>query len=120
MNRLIAGVLVFIVGTAIYVSMGANNNSAPATPLPPDLIGKVVIFDRDGWTSTVSENVRFTIIGQNSFLVFARLKSDAEQFDYWVPLNTIKGLKVFDNLEDAMAHDKKSNPSKYKSETATK
>ena len=96
---------------AVVTSLNAQSNStAPVKQDIPTLSGKSVIIERDGWYIGVKENVRFASVGQRDFIVVPMNYKDGESYDYWMGLERISGLKVFEKMEEAIAHDKKTSP----------
>jgi len=110
MNRPIATVLIIAASIGIGLSVTSiraqSSSGIPRGPDVPSLAGKVVIIERDGWQVVVTENVRFSSVGNKDFIVFAMKQDDGRSYDYWQKLDNVSGLKVFDNMADAMAHEK--------------
>jgi hypothetical protein len=114
MNRLTTAFLIVIailgIGAAV-TSLNAQSNSTETISQDiPNLNGKSVIIERDGWYIGVKEDVRFASVGQRDFLVVPMNHKDGESYNYWIGLEKISGLKVFEKLEDAISHDKKTSP----------
>lgn len=97
-----------VVLLGILMSMAATNTEP--SPQESDLSGKAAIVEREGWYIGVKQNVRFETVGTKDFIVVPMTQDDSTTYDYWMPLDKIVGLKVFDTLNDAQAHDKKSSP----------
>ncbi|MCA9213973.1 MAG: hypothetical protein KDB27_12965 [Planctomycetales bacterium] len=107
MNRLIPMAILTVVLLGTYMSMAATN-SGPS-PQEAGLSGKAVIVEREGWYIGVKQNVRIETVGTKDFIVVPMTQDDSKTYDYWMPLDEIVGLKVFDKLNDAQAHDKRSS-----------
>ena len=84
-----------LVGTA--ASIAAVNASSPAGI--PDLEGKTVVLLRP--TYPLAQDVTLGVIGERQFLVMPRKGDDGLAYDYWIPLDSVSGLMVFDDMEDA-------------------
>jgi len=114
MTRSLAFVLAVTIGFAIFASMGAKTNLQNSNPFLLEFGNKVLLFDRANWSSTISKDVRLVQIGDDTFFVYPNPMPNIEKFDYWVPLDKIENIRVFNNEEDATSYDKKVNAYKYK------
>lgn len=106
MHHLAKICVLFAIVVGVLASIAATDS---ANHRAPDLTGKSVIVDREGWYIGVSENVRFVTIGKDSFIVIPSPESQAE-YDQWIPLEKVSGIKVFDELTDAEAYARQTSP----------
>jgi hypothetical protein len=114
MNRFVAigvfAIVVLAIGASVVSISAQSTSTAPDSSNAPHLAGKFVIIERDGWYIGVKANVRFASLGNKAFIVCPMDHSDGESYDYWMPLESVNGLKVFERLEEATAHDKRTSP----------
>ena len=87
------------------VSIAATQNASPPSKSP--LHGKAVIIEMDGVIFGVNENIRFETVGQIDYIVVP-MQHDVS-YDHWMPLDRVRGIKVFDSKESATAHNKKTS-----------
>lgn len=86
-------------------SIAAINASSPSGI--PDLEGKSVVIVREGYPVTAfppAQDVTLSVIGERQFLVCPRNGDDGLAYDNWIPLDSVSGLMVFENMEDAIKY----------------
>lgn len=94
---------------SVLTTLCADPGATPRKVSPLD--GKAVIVEMDGIYFGVKKNVRFESIGNQDFIVIPMTSAaGGETFDNWWRLDRVTQLKVFDSMEAAVAHDKKTSP----------
>jgi hypothetical protein len=88
------------------VSVAAINAGSPSGI--PDLEGKTVIYLR----SPPTQDVTLGVIGERQFLVMPHKDDDGLTYDFWLPLDSVSALMVFDNMEDAVKYQAAHSPAR--------
>jgi hypothetical protein len=104
MKRISLSVAVLFVLAGVIGSVAATH--ATSSPADQRLAGKVVIVEAKGVTFGISENVRFESLGQHDYIVVPMQVGTTEaKHDYWLSLDQVLALRVFDSMEQAVASD---------------
>jgi hypothetical protein len=114
MKRITLSVAVLVVLTGVIGSVAATH--VTSSPADQRLVGKAVIVEAKGVTFGISENVRIESIGQHDFIVVpVQVGTTEAKHDYWLSLDQVLALRVFDSVEQAVA----SAPSHQQNETSS-
>ena len=118
MKQIALSVAALVVLTGVIGSVAATHaTSSPADQL---LAGKSVIVEAKGVTFGISENVRFESIGQHDFIVVpVQVGTTEAKHDYWLSLDQVLALRVFDSMEQAVASDPSHQQKESSSQAAT-
>ena len=78
---------------------------------------KAIVVDVNGVYFGVQENVRLEETNGQSFVVVPRNpgKRDQASYEYWVPMNRVDGLRVYESREDAIEYQKERSTVRKKS-----
>jgi len=106
MKRILIASISTVVALGTVVSIAATQNTSRPSTSP--LHGKSVIIEMDGVIFGVTENIRFETVGQVDYIVVP-MQHDVS-YDHWWRLDRVRGIKVFDSKESAIAHNKKTSP----------
>ena len=106
MKRILIASISTVVALGTLVSIAATQNTS--RPNTSTLQGKSVIIEMDGRIFGVHEDIRFETVGQIDFFVVP-MQHD-ESYDHWLRLDRVRGIKVFDSKESAIAHNRKTSP----------
>ena len=88
-----------ILVTGVVVS--ANNQQAePASDNPLD--GKVVVINPSS-ISTHRKNARIEYLAGKAYVVYEVKPGAGNLYDYWIAVDEISRMRVFDNMKDAQA-----------------
>ena len=98
MKRTATAAVLCTILVGALVSVAAINPSSPSGI--PDLEGKTVIYGR----SLPTQDVTLGVIGERQFLVMPHKDDDGLTCDFWIPLDSVSALMVFDNMEDAVKY----------------
>ena len=97
MKRTATATVLGVILVGAIASIAAVN--AGSSSVVPDLKGKTVVIVRPGYP--LAQDVTLGVIGERQFLVMPNKGDDGLAHDYWIPLDSISGLRVFENMEDA-------------------
>lgn len=97
-----------LVGFAVVLGVGFSIAASRPDSDGPRLNGKSVIIDiPGGWPVGVQDDVKFTSVDGQNFVVIPMKLDGGVSFDYWAPADKIEGLMVFDDRDAAVAYQKK-------------
>jgi len=98
MNRYI--VLLCAAAVVVGITVTMANTEATGNVSEHAFGGKPVIISGYGYLG-VSKKARFESVGTNSFVVVQVEPKNGPKYDYWLPLDRLENIQVFENLEDA-------------------
>ena len=101
MKRIATAATICLVLVGLLASIAATNADAPSSV--SHFEGKTVIV-QGGPTLPPAENVRYGEVGKREFLVVPLTRDDGASFDYWLPLDRVSSLLVFNSMEDAFEY----------------
>ncbi len=94
-------IVIVLVAIGTVASMAAIQTSGSDT----SLARKFVIVGHPGTSDRVSEDVRFESFGQTDFVVVPVPQPDkSSTYDYWIPLDEVSSMRVFDSKKDAKSY----------------
>ena len=104
MKHLTTTIILGIIVAGSLASLAAIKRESPSQI--PDLEGKVVIIHQVSTQSDVAptENVTLGVVGSRQFMVVPLKPDEGSSHDLWVPLENVRTLRVFDNMEDAVKY----------------
>ena len=108
MNRTATAAVLCTILVGALASIAAINASSPSGI--PDLEGKTVIIGRPGLPPI--QDVTLGVIGERQFLVMPHKDDDGLTYDFWLPLDSVSALMVFDNMEDAVKYQAAHSPAR--------
>lgn len=118
MKQIALSVAALVVLTGIIGSVAATH--ATSSPADQRLAGKAVIVEAKGMTFGISENVRLESIGQHDYIVVpVQVGATEAKHDYWLSLDQVLALRVFDSVEQAVASAPSQQQNETSSQTAT-
>ncbi len=118
MKRIALSIAASIVLAGVIGSVAATHATSSAAD--QRLAGKTVIVEAKGVTFGISENVRFESIGQHDYVVVpVQVGTTEAKHDYWLSLDQVLALRVFDSVEQAVASDPSHQQNEVSSHAAT-
>lgn len=100
---------ILFVSMSVVAVLGAVFSLAAMPPKAqsdlPDLSGKVVVLERPGTRWGARENVRFETVGEKAFAVLPTYTGTESEHESWVPLDELRGLRVFETMAAAEAYE---------------
>jgi len=104
MKRVALSVAALIVLVGVIGSMAAMHSTS--SPADQSLAGKAVIVVAKGMDLGISENARFESSGRHDYIVVPMQVSGTKAtYDFWLSLDEVLALSVFDSMEQAVASD---------------